>query len=167
MQGFSEQRNAIFKQIADTFLKGYSTSNLLFANLLLVYYLTTFISSELFFPAALAKSEAGATDKAIFFMQQHLTQTLTLEAVAQSVHLSVSFFSRKFKAETGYAPIEYFNYLRIQRACQLLHFSSLRVNEVAAQVGITDPFYFSRLFRKQIGMSPAEYRKNGNEKILE
>ena len=95
-------------------------------------------------------------------MQQNLSNTLTLNDIAQSACLSVSFFSRKFKQDTGYAPIEYFNYLRIQKSCQLLHFSKLRINEVALQIGIDDPFYFSRLFKQQMGISPVNYRKNGD-----
>ncbi len=84
---------------------------------------------------------------------------VTLDNIARAAHLSTSFFSRKFRQDTGYAPIAYFNHLRIQKACQLLHFSDLRINEVASQLGMDDPFYFSRLFRKQMGVSPVEYRK--------
>ena len=93
-------------------------------------------------------------------MQDNLANPVTLDNIAQSAHLSVSFFSRKFRQDTSYAPIEYFNHLRIQKACQLLHFSDLRINEVASQIGIDDPFYFSRLFKKQMGVSPVDYRKN-------
>ena len=100
-----------------------------------------------------------ASDKAILFMQQNLSRQITLNNIAQAAHLSVSFFSRKFKQDTGYAPIEYFNHLRIQQACQLLHFSKLRINEVASKIGIDDPFYFSRLFKQQMGISPVAYRK--------
>ena len=159
--GFSEERNTIFKQISTTFLKGYSASNLLFANLLLPYYLATFIIPEQFQAETLFPTVVNPIDKAILFMQQNLTKPITLDNIAQSAHLSVSFFSRKFKQETGYAPIEYFNHLRIQKACQLLHFSQLRINEVASEIGIDDPFYFSRLFKQQMGMSPVAYRKNG------
>jgi AraC-like DNA-binding protein len=158
--GFSDERNAIFRQISATFLKGYSASNLLFANLLLPYYLATFIVPEQFQKETLAQQVISPTDKAILYMQQHLSQTITLDNIAQAAHLSVSFFSRKFKQDTGYAPIEYFNHLRIQKACQLLHFSKLRINEVASHIGIDDPFYFSRLFKKQMGISPLVYRKN-------
>ncbi|MBC7827625.1 MAG: AraC family transcriptional regulator [Chitinophagaceae bacterium] len=157
---FSEERNTIFKKIAATLLKGYSASNLLFANFLLQYYLATFITPENFQLGNFPAQESNSTDKAILFMQDHLSQPVTLDNIAQSAHLSISFFSRKFKNDTGYAPIEYFNHLRIQRACQLLHFSTLRVNEVASQVGIDDPFYFSRLFKQQMGVSPVTYRKN-------
>jgi AraC-like DNA-binding protein len=156
--GFVEKRNYVFEQIADTFKKGYSTSNLLFANLLLLQYVSTFIFPDYFNTEPSYAQDAGPTDRAILFMQQHLSQALTLDNIARSAHLSVSFFSRKFKHDTGYAPIEYFNHLRIQKACQLLHFTKYRVSEIANEIGIEDPFYFSRLFKQQMGMSPAAYR---------
>ncbi len=157
--GLSEKRDAIFKQIAAAFLKGYSAANLLFANLLLQYYLASFVVPEQFLQQPLPAKAPNASDKAILFMQQNLSRQITLANIAEAAHLSVSFFSRKFKHDTGYAPIEYFNYLRIQQACQLLHFSELRINEVASKIGIDDPFYFSRLFREQMGISPVAYRK--------
>ncbi len=156
--GFSEERNNIFRQISSTLLKGYSKSNLLFANLLLPSYLATFITPKNMLQEALPV--LNATDKAILFMQQNTSRLITLENIAQAAHLSVSFFCRKFKQDTGYAPIEYFNHLRIQKACQLLHFTKLRINEVASRIGIDDPFYFSRLFKQQMGISPVAYKKN-------
>ncbi|ACT93327.1 AraC family transcriptional regulator [Dyadobacter fermentans] len=158
--GFSDERNALFTHIASTLLKGYSASNLLQANLALPHYLSSFIAPEHF---GAQKPSAGAgspTEKAILYMQENLSNSLSLDNIARSVNLSVSFFSRRFKKDTGYAPIEYFNYLRIQKACQLLHFSTWRINEVASAIGIDDPFYFSRLFKQQMGLSPAHYRKN-------
>ena len=156
---FSEQRNELFDRIFDTFLKGYSTSNLLYANLALPFFLASFVIPENF-QKEMVSSGINPTNKAIQFMQNNLSTSITLDNIAQAAHLSTSFCSRKFKQDTGYAPIEYFNHLRIQKACQLLHFSDLRINEVASQLGIDDPFYFSRLFKKQMGVSPAEYRKS-------
>lgn len=156
---FSTERIALFDRIYDSLLNGYSQSNLLFANLTLSYFLASFILPDNFQPKPKMSGPVDPTNKAILFMQDNLSASITLDNIAQSAHLSVSFFSRKFRQETGYAPIEYFNHLRIQRACQLLHFSKLRINEVASQLGIDDPFYFSRLFKKQMGISPVEYRK--------
>ena len=96
-------------------------------------------------------------------MQDNLSRSITLDNIAQAVQLSTSFCSRKLKQDTGYAPIEYFNHFRIQKVCQLLHFSDLHNNEVAAQLNIDDPFYFSRLLKKANGRLLAEYRKS--EKI--
>ncbi len=157
---FSTERIALFDRIFDTFLKGYSTSNLLYANLTIPFFLASFILPENFQDAITTTSPANPTHNAILFMQNNVSQPITLDNIAQAAHLSISFFSRKFKQDTGYAPIEYFNHLRIQRACQLLHLSDLRINEVASRIGIDDPFYFSRLFKKQMGISPAEYRKS-------
>jgi AraC family transcriptional regulator of arabinose operon len=157
---YSDDRIALFDQMFDTFLKGYSTSNLLFANLTIPYFLSSFILPENFQKEIVSSGTTTPTNRAILYMQNNLSSSITLDNIAKSVNLSTSFFSRKFRQDTGYAPIEYFNHLRIQRACQLLHFSNFRINEVASQLGIDDPFYFSRLFKKQMGVSPAEYRKS-------
>lgn len=156
---FSGERITLFDRIFTTFLNGYSQSNLLFANLTLPYFLASFVLSDNFQPKQKVSGLIDPTNKAVLFMQDNLSVPITLDNIAQSAHLSTSFFSRKFKQDTGYAPIEYFNHLRIQKACQLLHFSDLRINEVASQLGIDDPFYFSRLFKKQMGVSPVGYRK--------
>lgn len=158
--GFSDERNELFKKIEKTLMKGYSISNLLFANFILPNYISSFIFPENFRTNSKTPDTLKATDLAVKFMQENLSKSITLENIAQAAHLSVSFFSRKFKEETGYSPIDYYNHLRIQKACQLLHFSHLRINEVATEIGILDPFYFSRLFKQQIGVSPFKYRKS-------
>jgi AraC-like DNA-binding protein len=158
--GFSDERNLLFQTITATFLKGYSAKNLVFANLSLQYYLATIITPENFRKDEDTFTKKNPTNKAIVFMQQNLSIALALDNIAQVAQLSTSFFSRLFKQDTGYSPMEYFNHLRIQKACQLLHFSELRINEVALSIGIDDPFYFARLFRKHMGMSPVAYRNN-------
>ncbi|HVS95503.1 MAG TPA: helix-turn-helix transcriptional regulator, partial [Puia sp.] len=55
-------------------------------------------------------------------------------------------------------PIEYFNHLKIQKACQYLLHTELRIKEIACKLGFEDPFYFSRMFHKLMGMSPNQYR---------
>ena len=79
--------------------------------------------------------------------------------MAEEVRLSASHFSRLFAERTGHSPIDYFIQLKIQRACQLLNNSDWSIAEVAREMGFEDQFYFSRLFRKVMNMSPREYRK--------
>lgn len=155
---FSSERIALFDRIFDSFSQGYGIANMLFANLALQFFLASFAAPHRFDRPE--KQEAhNSMQKAVHFMQEHLHEPVTLDNIALAAGLSVSFFCRKFKQETGYTPIEYCNHLRMQKACHLLHFTNLRTNEIALRVGIGDPFYFSRLFKKQLGMSPSNYRK--------
>jgi hypothetical protein len=99
--GFSAERNELFNQIATTFLRGYSASNLLIANLTLPYYLATFTSPEHFQKNEVIAPIISPSDRAIKFMQQNLTKTLTLDTIAQSAHLSVSFFFEEIQTRYG------------------------------------------------------------------
>jgi AraC-like DNA-binding protein len=157
--GVNEAQLAIFHQIEAALLKGYSVSNLMFANLSIPYFLASFILPDQLNKINFKEEQNSPVEKAIQFMRDYIAEPVNLAGIAAAANLSVSFFSRIFKNKTGYSPAAYFNYLKIQRACQLLHLSNLRVNEVALQIGIEDPFYFSRLFKKQIGMSPLKYRE--------
>ena len=77
--------------------------------------------------------------------------------------MSGGYLSRRFKQEVGVTLTEYVNQKRIERAEALLKVTELPVSEVAAAVGILDGNYFSRLFRKQTGMSPSKYRNAQKE----
>jgi AraC-like DNA-binding protein len=157
---YDEERISIFDKIYATFTGGYSSDLLLFANLLFGYFFASLIQPQAFKNNNLMCSGTTISEKAIQFMKANIKSVLTVHEIATQCDLSVSFFSRKFKHETGYTPVEYLNYLKIQKACQLLHLSKLRVNALITEIGITDPFYFSRLFKKQMGVSPLQYRKN-------
>ena len=73
--------------------------------------------------------------------------------------MSVSWFIRNFKEYTGTTPTQYLLSLRISNAQSLLESTSFNVTEIAEIVGYNNPLYFSRLFKKQCGVSPTEFRK--------
>ncbi len=98
-------------------------------------------------------------ERSMCYMFEHVHSSLTLEELAQHVHLSKPHFIHLFKQITGYAPIDYYMRLKIQQACQYLDLTEQSVKEVSRSVGIHDPYYFSRVFRKFMGRSPSEYRK--------
>jgi transcriptional regulator GlxA family with amidase domain len=89
----------------------------------------------------------------------HFRDRLAIETLASMARLSVSRFCELYKAHLGVAPLHYAQELRLRRAAYLLGNPTLSVGEVAQQVGIDDPFYFSRLFRRRFGRSPRAYRE--------
>jgi AraC-like DNA-binding protein len=72
--------------------------------------------------------------------------------------LSTSHFSNLFRKATGMAPLDYFIHLKLQKACLLLYSSDIKVKKIAKEIGYTDPYYFSRLFKKYMKASPDQYR---------
>lgn len=105
-------------------------------------------------------SSAGeAVAASLAWMSDNLAARADLATLAAAAGLSIPHYSDLFRRATGYPPVEHFLRLKIQRACQLLDTTELRVNEVAAAVGWADPFYFSRFFRKITGQSPRAYRE--------
>jgi AraC-type DNA-binding domain-containing proteins len=154
----SEKTIRLFNDIYSQLERGYSSNYLLYANLCLWHYLATFIHSHPYDSDG-EFDYKNICDVAIEFMGKKTGQVLPLEKIAGAVNLSPSHFSFIFKKKTGFTPIEYFNHLKVQKACQYLLFTGLRVKEIAFELGIEDPYYFSRMFRKVMGMSPNEYRE--------
>ncbi|MEH7013149.1 AraC family transcriptional regulator [Neobacillus niacini] len=95
---------------------------------------------------------------AIQIMLDHIDSSLTLKELAEQTNLSKPHLIQVFKKQTGYTPIDYYLRLKIQRACQYLDLSDWTVKEICIQLGFNDPYYFSRLFRKIMGLSPSKYR---------
>lgn len=93
------------------------------------------------------------------FLQQNYSRAISVEDAARHAGISRSCLYRAFRAVFGCAPSAYLTRYRIQRACQLLHHSSLPVSAVALSVGFADPFYFSRAFRRELGQTPSAYRE--------
>jgi AraC-like DNA-binding protein len=94
------------------------------------------------------------------FLQQNYSRAVGVEEAARYAGVSRSCLYRAFQAEFGCSPSAYLIRFRIQRACQLLRHSALPVGAVALSVGFGDPYYFSRAFRREMGVSPTEYRED-------
>lgn len=154
---FSDERIRLFDSMYSTLENGYSADNLGYINMCLWYFLSSFCYDDVFHvPYKLA--EKDPIDLSIEFMQQNIHQVLSLKALAAEAHISPSHYAALFKKKTGYPPLEYFNHIKVQKACQYLHFTNLQIKEIAYSLGINDPYYFSRFFSNLMGMSPMEYR---------
>ena len=96
-------------------------------------------------------------------LQRLCGEKLTLKDLATYFGYSESYFYRLFFKEIQYAPVEYFNQLKIQRACQLLKSTNMKISQIAVKLAFDDPYYFSRIFKKTVGKSPKSYRQSDDE----
>lgn len=92
------------------------------------------------------------------YIDQHYQENLSLEFLAEQAHLSSSYLSKLFKKEIGQNLSSYIHHVRIERAKTLLRTTNLKTYEIAEAVGISDPVYFSRLFKKATGCKPKDFR---------
>ncbi len=97
--------------------------------------------------------------KAIDYIQEHYNEQVTLNEVAENIYVSTFYISRMFKKELGKSFVDYLNDVRIEKSKELLKDVKYKTYEVAEIVGISDPHYFSKLFKKYSGMTPSEYRE--------
>jgi AraC-like DNA-binding protein len=147
----------LFNKMYKTLELGYSTDNLLFANMCLPHFLTLFVYAAKH-SITNTKEKNDCVDNAILYMREHIHENISLPDLSASYDYSTSRFSDIFKQKTGYSPIDYFIQMKMQKACQQLDLTDLSIKEVASQMGFDDPYYFSRRFSKVIGMPPTKYR---------
>ena len=100
-------------------------------------------------PVALAKQ----------YIQSHIREDISLETVAEKVHLSHTYFSMLFKKETGRNFIDYVIWARMEEAKRLLAESQMPVSDIAEAVGYLDIRSFSKRFKKEVGITPSHFRK--------
>lgn len=130
-------------------------------NFIYISQMLSLILSEIYFRERTEENtpQNRHVTSVIRYMYAHIDQSLTLEELSEQVGLSKSYLNTIFRASTGHSPVDFFLRLKMEEACKLLQMENGYVYEVAAAVGYSDPYYFSRLFRKIIGVSPKEYRQ--------
>lgn len=110
-----------------------------------------------------ARPKTETTDhriaKAVRYIHQHVTETIDLGKLAETVCLSKDHFIRLFKKGMGTTPLQYINQKKIEKAQLLLITEELAVKEIAFRLAFEDYSYFNRLFKKITGMTPQEYRR--------
>lgn len=98
--------------------------------------------------------------RALDFIHRNIGRQLSLEEIAASACISVSFLIRLFRRQVGMTPISYVEQLRLQRATDLLRNSQYPVAQIATLLGYEHPSYFGRRFLKATGLTPRAYRQS-------
>ncbi len=152
-------RNNLFEEIFTTLDRGLNADSLRYASALFHHYLATLILLPEYRAGTGNADPDDIVDAAIHFLEENVEKNITLQQIADYSGLSASYLSAVFKKRTGHSPISFFNHLKIRHSCRLLTDTDMKMNTICHKVGISDPYYFSRLFSKIIGMSPSEYRR--------
>ena len=101
---------------------------------------------------------SSVIQRTITYIDADLSGDLSLRNLAQAQNVNASYLSSLFKKETGETVTEHVNRKRMEHAIHLLQSTRLQVQTVAQHCGISDLNYFSKLFKKHVGMTPREYR---------
>lgn len=110
-------------------------------------------------------TERAYIEKAMRFIQHHFCEAISVDDIAAFAGISRSHLYRIFLKNLDVSPTDYLSSYRINKACGLLRNSSLKINEIASSVGYHDQLYFSRVFKKQKGISPSDFLKKQREEI--
>ena len=94
------------------------------------------------------------------YLEQHYNESINRKDVEELVHMNQDYLNRSFKCATGYTLMEYVQHFRILKAKEYLADMQKSISEIGGLVGYESPPYFSKIFKKCTGITPAEYRSS-------
>ena len=150
-------REMLFEEIFNNLAKGFHDQNLEYVNFCFGHLLATFIYAHKT-SDDLADESSPAVRRSIDFMNKNLGKKLTLQKISEEAGYSPTYFTTLFRKETNYSPVSYFAHLKIVKACEFLDYTRLKIKEISFHLGYVDPYYFTKDFKKKMGMSPRQYR---------
>lgn len=163
-------QNRIIEQFEHVEAMGYREQNYL-AYCGTLYYMLYYMTQQ----GALRASDERASvkkkkvrsemiDDTMTLIQNSYASPLIVEAIARSFSISPAHLCRIFKAQTGMSIKEYIIRQRLRSAIKLMRKPDMAISQIAAMVGIPDPYYFSRLFKSRYNISPSQYRRDKYQK---
>jgi len=149
----------LFERCHNLLHDGFLVSRLVHVTQIMHHLLGELFYNNPAFSPAQRTNRFHSIEPALSYLRQNTDKQVPLAQMAEQSGLSIPHFSRLFKQQTGYSPKDYFIHLKVQRAISLLLLSKMTIREVAIMVGYDDPYYFSRLFKKVVGVSPNALRQ--------
>lgn len=155
-----QDRIQLFEEIYENIELSFHSDHYCYASVCLFHFLASFKYLEQFRQIRTKNDkEFRFSEKVIYYMRENVENNLTLEHFSTHFNLSPSHFSARFQEETKQSPIKYFIALKIEKACQYLELSGLKICDIYPKLGFQDAAYFSRMFAKVMGISPSKYRE--------
>lgn len=155
-----QDRLQLFEEIYSSFSLGYIREYMIYSSMCLYLFLASFVYVEQFRHIMIpSQKEYPFSSRVVHYMEENIQQNMTLEELASYFKYSASHFSMRFQKESGVPPINFFIRLKIQKACQYIELTNLKLSEISVKLGFEDAAYFSRVFTKIMGISPSAYRK--------
>ena len=154
-QHLEQQLDAMLQEVSEQHL-GYQMLCKTLLIGIMVYLSRCGAESGLTADAAKSSDEWLAT--VVGFLEQHYQKPISLHQLSQLCEMSVSSFATKFKRLTGLTVLEFKHRVQVREACQLLKATDYKILAVAQTVGFNDLSFFYKVFRKQTGVTPSQYR---------
>ena len=139
-----------------------------YLELFLINLMRSLTETEQGNPVFIEKSELQSrlVSHILRMMDENLTGALCVEDIARQTNYSRAYIFREFKRATGKSIIAYYNERRIRRAAELLSSTALSVREIAERLGFDTPNYFSKTFKRIIGVTPTVYKRSVGRKRM-
>lgn len=141
---------------------GYETICQSLLNVLIVFLMRSYDQSACVLPEANHATKTSATVRR--YIDEHFKEPITLDLLAEVVHVNKYHMAHRFTQDYGISPISYLLQLRLQDSCTLLRSTNHSLSQIAHIVGFSSPSYFSQIFRKNMGISPSDYRAGMDRK---
>jgi AraC family transcriptional regulator, arabinose operon regulatory protein len=157
-------RAMLFDELFNNLARGFHNENLEYIHFAFGHLLATFIYAH-------KKDDSEETYNQVMaqnisdYLNQNLHRKISLSQLAKVAGFSPTYFSSLFSKYTGYAPLSYFAHLKILKACELIDYTTMKIKDISFSLGYSDPYYFTRDFKKKMGISPRNYRKRITPKI--
>lgn len=116
------------------------------------------------------KNNSLQLENAIAYVENNYSGNFKIADLARECHMSETHFRRVFQEKMNMTPVEYVNFVRVKKACELIDKTDISMEDVAEKVGFITPSTFNRNFRRIIGTSPYQWKKrpdNHEGKLLE
>lgn len=155
-----EERLELFESIISLMNGHISIEKLNYANILFAHFMASYLYADLFKEQQPKGTTQAQTlvNRVTHYMSENIEKTLTLKELADYAGYCRSYFYRNFMNEIGISPIDYFIKMKINKASIYLIKSTMSISQISAKLGFNSADYFSKTFKRVVGITPTEFR---------